>query len=140
MLLGGNWWNPGKGSHPGRSENPRDLQGDLCNFRQQVEIYKSSRFQQISLRQYDCLDPNDKSFLRDYRKFNSKVWMLDRKLSAILTRSAFQFLALFLFQPQFPELLTTALSLSRSSSCFTSLATSCRGTSSPLSSPTRCRS
>ena len=37
-------------------------------------------------RQYDSLDPNDKSFLRDYRKFNSKVWMLDRKLSAILTR------------------------------------------------------
>ena len=94
----------------------------------------------ISFRQYDSLDPNDKSFLKDYRKFNSKVWMLDRKLSAILTRSAFQFLALFLLPPQFPELLTTALSLSRSSSCSTSLATSCKGTSSPLSSPTRCRS
>ena len=44
--------------------------------------------QSISFRQYDSLDPNDKSFLKDYRKFNSKVWMLDRKLSAILTRLA----------------------------------------------------
>ena len=97
-----------------------------------------TQFPKISFRQYDSLDPKDKSFLKDYRKFNSKVWMLDRKLSAILTRLAF--LILFPFSPQFPELLTTVLSPSRSSSCCTSLATWCRGTSSPSSSPTRCRS
>ena len=98
-----------------------------------------THFPKISSRQYDSLDPKDRSFLKDYRKFNSKVWMLDRKLSAILTRSAF-LLTLFLFPPQFAELLTTALSRSQSSSCCTSLATWSRGTSSPSSSPTRCRS
>ena len=35
---GGNWWNPRQGAHPGSSENPRDLQRDLCSFRKQVEI------------------------------------------------------------------------------------------------------
>ena len=37
-------------------------------------------------RSYDCLDPNNRDFLKDYNKFNSRVWMLDRKLSAVLSR------------------------------------------------------
>ena len=40
-----------------------------------------------SCRAYDCLDPKDRSFISDYHKFNTKIWMLDRKMAAILTRS-----------------------------------------------------
>ena len=36
---------------------------------------------------YDSMDPTDHGFLKDYDKFNRKVWMLDRKLGAILTRA-----------------------------------------------------
>ena len=38
-------------------------------------------------RTYDSMDPTDMRFLKDYEKFNSKVWSLDRKLGAILTRA-----------------------------------------------------
>mgnify|MGYP001374252342 CR=1 FL=1 len=38
-------------------------------------------------RNYDSTDPTDLKFLKDVRKFNSKVWSLDRKLGAILTRA-----------------------------------------------------
>ena len=38
-------------------------------------------------RTYDSMDPTDVGFLKDFDKFNSKVWMLDRKLGAILTRA-----------------------------------------------------
>ena len=38
-------------------------------------------------RNYDSTDPTDFKFLKDVRKFNSKVWSLDRKLGAILTRA-----------------------------------------------------
>ena len=38
-------------------------------------------------RTYDSLDPKDKGFLKDYEKFNSKIFALDRKLGAILSRA-----------------------------------------------------
>ena len=38
-------------------------------------------------RTYDSTDPTDLAFLKDVGKFNSKVWSLDRKLGAILTRA-----------------------------------------------------
>ena len=38
-------------------------------------------------RSYDSTDPTDKAFLKDVSKFNNKVWCLDRKLGAILTRA-----------------------------------------------------
>ena len=38
-------------------------------------------------RNYDSTDPTDQKFLKDVGKFNSKVWSLDRKLGAILTRA-----------------------------------------------------
>ena len=38
-------------------------------------------------RTYDALSPNDKLFLKDYEKFNSKIFSLDRKLGAILGRA-----------------------------------------------------
>ena len=33
------------------------------------------------------MDPNDKLFLKDYEKFNGKIFSLDRKLGAILARA-----------------------------------------------------
>ena len=38
-------------------------------------------------RTYDALNPNDKLFLKDYEKFNGKIFSLDRKLGAILGRA-----------------------------------------------------
>lgn len=38
-------------------------------------------------RTYDCTDATDFGYLKDLAKFNSKVWSLDRKLGAILTRA-----------------------------------------------------
>ena len=38
-------------------------------------------------RTYDALDPSDKLFLKDYEKFNGKIFGLDRKLGAILGRA-----------------------------------------------------
>ena len=38
-------------------------------------------------RNYDSTDPTDLAFLKDVGKFNSKIWSLDRKLGAILTRA-----------------------------------------------------
>ena len=41
----------------------------------------------FSNRTYDGLDPDDKGFLKDYEKFNNKIFSLDRKLGAILSRA-----------------------------------------------------
>ena len=41
----------------------------------------------FSNRTYDSLDPQDRGFLKDYEKFNSKIFSLDRKLGAILSRA-----------------------------------------------------
>ena len=41
----------------------------------------------FSNRTYDGLDPQDKGFLKDYEKFNNKIFSLDRKLGAILSRA-----------------------------------------------------
>ena len=38
-------------------------------------------------RNYDSTDPTDFAFIKDVGKFNSKIWSLDRKLGAILTRA-----------------------------------------------------
>ena len=38
-------------------------------------------------RTYDSLDPQDEGFLKDYEKFNSRIFSLDRKLGAILIRA-----------------------------------------------------
>ena len=38
-------------------------------------------------RTYDSLDPKDEGFLKDNEKFNSKIFSLDRKLGAILSRA-----------------------------------------------------
>ena len=44
----------------------------------------------FAMRTYDSLDPTDMGFIKDYEKFNSNIFALDRKLGAILTRSSFQ--------------------------------------------------
>jgi dynein heavy chain len=44
-------------------------------------------YQTFGMRTYDALNPKDKKFLRDYEKFNSKLFNLDRKLGAILSRA-----------------------------------------------------
>ena len=36
---------------------------------------------------YDCLNYEDKTFIKDYDKFNKEIWMLDRKLGQILSRA-----------------------------------------------------
>ena len=41
----------------------------------------------FSNRTYDGLNPKDKGFLKDYEKFNGKIFALDRKLGAILSRA-----------------------------------------------------
>ena len=41
----------------------------------------------FSNRTYDGLDPHDRGFLKDYEKFNNKIFSLDRKLGAILSRA-----------------------------------------------------
>ena len=41
----------------------------------------------FGVKTYDSLDPKDHRFLKDYEKFNCQIWMLDRKLGAILTRA-----------------------------------------------------
>ena len=38
-------------------------------------------------RTYDSTDPTDLAFIKDVGNFNSKIWSLDRKLGAILTRA-----------------------------------------------------
>ena len=44
-------------------------------------------YEVFSNRTYDCLDPEDRGFLKDNEKFNSKIFNLDRKLGEILTRA-----------------------------------------------------
>ena len=51
-------------------------------FIQFKEIYAM-----FGLKTYDSLDPKDLRFLKDYDKFNCQIWMLDRKLGAILSRA-----------------------------------------------------
>ena len=41
----------------------------------------------FTIRTYDSLDPQDQGFLEDYEKFNTKIFSLDRKLGAILSRA-----------------------------------------------------
>ena len=41
----------------------------------------------FAMRTYDSLDPQDNGFLKDYEKFKSNTFALDRKLGAILTRA-----------------------------------------------------
>ena len=41
----------------------------------------------FAMRTYDSLDPTDMGFIKDYEKFNSNIFALDRKLGAILTRA-----------------------------------------------------
>lgn len=36
---------------------------------------------------YDCLDENDKEFMKDHNKFMSEVWKLDRKIGQVLSRA-----------------------------------------------------
>jgi dynein heavy chain len=45
------------------------------------------QFSVFSNRTYDCLDPNDESFIKDYEKFKTKTFELDRKLGAVLGKS-----------------------------------------------------
>ena len=44
-------------------------------------------YEVFSNRTYDCLDPQDRGFLKDNERFNSKIFTLDRKLGEILTRA-----------------------------------------------------
>jgi dynein heavy chain len=45
------------------------------------------QFGVFSNRTYDSLDPHDGSFIKDYEKFKTKTFELDRKLGAVLGRS-----------------------------------------------------
>ena len=38
-------------------------------------------------RTYDCLEEEDKRFLKDHKMFMSQVWMLDRKIGRVLSRA-----------------------------------------------------
>ena len=53
------------------------------------KVYEEFRdlYSVFSMRTYDALDPMDKGFIKDYQKFNEKVFALDRKLGAILSRA-----------------------------------------------------
>ena len=41
----------------------------------------------FSNRTYDSLDPTDESFIKDYERFKSRTFELDRKLGAVLGRA-----------------------------------------------------
>ena len=45
------------------------------------------QFVKFGSKGYDCLDPQDQSFINDYEKFKTKTFELDRKLGAVLGRS-----------------------------------------------------
>ena len=51
-------------------------------FHQFKDVYAT-----FGRKDYDCSDPDEKRFLQDFNKFNSQVWMMDRKLAAALTRA-----------------------------------------------------
>ena len=52
-------------------------------FLQFKELYAT-----FALKTYDCSDPKNRRFLKDYEKFNSEVWRMERRLGVILV-SAF---------------------------------------------------
>ena len=52
-------------------------------FLQFKELYAT-----FALKTYDCSDPKNPRFLKDYEKFNSEVWRMERRLGVILV-SAF---------------------------------------------------
>ena len=41
----------------------------------------------FTIRTYDCLDPEEKGFIEDYKEFNEGIVSLDRKLAATLSRA-----------------------------------------------------
>ena len=51
-------------------------------FNQFKDLYAT-----FGLKTYDCSDPEDKGFPKDFKKFNKEVWMMDRRLGATLTRA-----------------------------------------------------
>lgn len=50
-------------------------------FNQFKDLYAT-----FGLKTYDCCNPEDNGFPNDFKKFNSQVWMMDRRLGAALTR------------------------------------------------------
>ena len=41
----------------------------------------------FTIRTYDCLDPEEREFVKDYEEFNEGIISLDRKLGATLSRA-----------------------------------------------------
>ena len=59
----------------------------LTNHVKKIFVEFGELYATFGMRTYDALNPKDHKFLRDYEKFNSKLYALDRKLGAILTRA-----------------------------------------------------
>ena len=51
----------------------------LSEFKQLYSVF--------TIRTYDCLDPNEDAFLKDYEDFNNGIITLDRKLGSTLSRA-----------------------------------------------------
>ena len=59
----------------------------LTNHVKKIYVEFGELYATFGMRTYDALNPKDKKFLRDYEKFNCKLFCLDRKLGAILSRA-----------------------------------------------------
>ena len=59
----------------------------LTNYVKKIFVEFGELYATFGMRTYDALNPKDKKFLKDYEKFNSKLFALDRKLGAILSRA-----------------------------------------------------
>ena len=51
-------------------------------FNQFKELYAT-----FGLKTYDCTNPKEYEVLKDFKKFNSQIWKMDRKLAAVLIRA-----------------------------------------------------
>ena len=60
---------------------------DLSSRIKHVYEEFKEQFVKFGSKGYDCLDPQDESFINDYEKFKTKTFELDRKLGAVLGRS-----------------------------------------------------
>ena len=59
----------------------------LTNHVKKIFVEFGELYATFGMRTYDALNPKDHKFLKDYEKFNTKLYALDRKLGAILTRA-----------------------------------------------------
>ena len=60
----------------------------LTDSMRKVFLQFKDLYATFALKTYDCSDPKNRRFLKDYERFNSEVWRMDRRLGVILV-SAF---------------------------------------------------